>query len=187
MKKKIRHGNRRRAGRWSFFLIAVTAIIVIIFWNNREPKNITPVTAMHPIVATKQAELKAEAADRGISIVITDGLRTVQEQDALYRQGRTADGQIVTNVKGGDSFHQYGLAFDFALRAKDGEVLWDLKYDGNHNGLSDWMEVVSIAKRKGFSWGGDWENFRDYPHLQMDFGYSIRELKRGERPPLLEQ
>ncbi|MNY82762.1 Peptidoglycan L-alanyl-D-glutamate endopeptidase CwlK precursor [compost metagenome] len=58
-----------------------------------------------------------------------------------------------------------------------------MTYDGNGNGESDWMEVVSIAKGLGFTWGGDWENFPDYPHLQMDFGYTIRQLKSGLRPP----
>jgi peptidoglycan L-alanyl-D-glutamate endopeptidase CwlK len=70
---------------------------------------------------------------------------------------------------------------DFALRTKDRDVLWDMEYDGNRNGQSDWMEVVTIAKRLGFTWGGDWVDFPDYPHLQMDFGYSIRELKWGMR------
>ncbi|MNJ02990.1 Peptidoglycan L-alanyl-D-glutamate endopeptidase CwlK precursor [compost metagenome] len=44
------------------------------------------------------------------------------------------------------------------------------------------MEVVTIAKKLGFTWGGDWVNFPDYPHLQMDFGYSIRQLKNGRYP-----
>ena len=108
------------------------------------------------------------------------------EQDVLYQQGRSGDGQIVTNVKGGDSYHNYGLAIDFALRTSKGKVIWDLEYDGNHNGQSDWMEVVAIAKSLGFTWGGDWSRFKDYPHLEMDFGYSIKELKRGERPPDVE-
>ena len=146
-------------------------------------EDVPPVAKLHPIVAAKQDELIAGAHRAGIDILITDGLRDNEEQDALYRQGRTAEGQIVTNVKGGGSYHNYGLAIDFALRTKDGQVLWDLEYDGNGNGQSDWMEVVAIAKELGFTWGGDWESFPDYPHLQMDFGYSIGELKRGKRPP----
>ncbi len=57
-----------------------------------------------------------------------------------------------------------------------------MEYDGNNNGKSDWMEVVEIAKDLGFSWGGDFTRFKDYPHLQMDFGLSIRDLQRGKRP-----
>lgn len=100
----------------------------------------------------------------------------------LYDKGRETEGPIVTHVRGGGSYHNYGLAIDFALKTSRGKVIWDLEYDGNKNGSADWLEVVDIAKRLGFSWGGDWENFKDYPHLQMDFGYSIRELQRGHRP-----
>lgn len=53
-----------------------------------------------------------------------------------------------------------------------------MEYDGNDNGKSDWMEVVSIAKDLGFEWGGDWSGFKDYPHLQMTFGLSLRELQQ---------
>ncbi|PNB52989.1 peptidase M15, partial [Pseudomonas sp. GW456-E7] len=61
----------------------------------------------------------------------------------------------------------YGLAIDFALQKKDGSIIWDLEYDGNQNGKSDWLEVVEIAKKLGFEWGGDWTRFKDYPHLEM--------------------
>ncbi len=53
---------------------------------------------------------------------------------------------------------------------------------GNKNGRSDWYEVVDLAKALGFSWGGDWAQFKDYPHLQMDFGLSINDLQNGEKP-----
>jgi peptidoglycan L-alanyl-D-glutamate endopeptidase CwlK len=58
-----------------------------------------------------------------------------------------------------------------------------MELDGNRNGEPDWFEVVAVAKELGFSWGGDWKSFKDYPHLQMDFGYSISELQRGYHPP----
>lgn len=64
--------------------------------------------------------------------------------------------------------------------------MWDLKRDDNKNGKSDWMEVVAIGKELGFEWGGDWYGFKDYPHMEMDFGLSIRELQYGERPPVKE-
>ena len=132
----------------------------------------------------KMNELIKETKKSGITILITDGFGENQvEQDVLYRQGRSGDGQIVTNVKGGDSYHNYGLAIDFALgKVQRGKVIWDLEYDGNHNGQSDWMKgSVAIAKSLGFTWGGDWSSFKDYPHLQMDFGYSIKELKKAKK------
>ncbi|MDL4841175.1 M15 family metallopeptidase [Aquibacillus rhizosphaerae] len=144
-------------------------------------------TELHPIVNEKKNTLITKAANKNISIVITDGFRTIEEQNAIYARGRTTDGTIVTNAEGGESFHNYGLAIDFALQLGNGDVIWDLAYDGNENGEADWMEVVEIAKDLGFEWGGDWARFQDYPHLQMNFGLSIRELQRGKRPETSEE
>ncbi|MFC4811652.1 M15 family metallopeptidase [Paenibacillus sp. GCM10023250] len=142
-----------------------------------------PVTSLHPVVAAKMMDLIKRTSEAGIVIMITDGFRSKLEQDVLYEQGRSAKGRIVTNAKGGTSYHNYGLAIDFALRTPQGDVIWDMKYDGNKNGKADWQEVAAAAKSLGFAWGGDWKSFKDYPHLQMDFGYSIDELKRGKYPP----
>ncbi|WP_081867087.1 M15 family metallopeptidase [Halobacillus karajensis] len=137
---------------------------------------------LHPTVKERKDELVERVREKGIQIVITEGHRSEEKQDALYAQGRSSEGEVVTHAKGGESYHNYGLAIDFALKAEGGNVIWDREYDGNGNGQSDWMETVEVAKELGFEWGGDWENFKDYPHLQMDFGLSIRELKRGKRP-----
>ncbi|CAM4161371.1 M15 family metallopeptidase [Paenibacillus alkaliterrae] len=188
--------NRRKRNRLLLFIIlAITAALlwkgiweVEQFFPGRDifPPDAAnpPITELHPIVFAKQNELIAETGKLGISILITDGFRSNEEQDEIYARGRTSEGSVVTQVQGGDSYHNYGLAIDFALRTKKGEVVWDMKYDGNENGQADWMEVVAVAKQLGFTWGGDWNNFPDYPHLQMDFGFSIRQLKRGLRPPV---
>ncbi|MGO4108406.1 M15 family metallopeptidase [Paenibacillus sp. YAF4_2] len=146
----------------------------------------TSITSLNPIVAQKADALVAQTSKIGIKILITDDFRSSEEQNVLYKQGRSEPGQVVTNVKGGASFHNYGLAVDFALVKPDGDVIWDMKYDGNGNGKADWMEVVTTAKKLGFTWGGDWTSFKDYPHLQMDFGYSIKDLQKGKRPPTAE-
>ncbi len=150
-----------------------------ISWFRHVPETI----GLHPVVAEKRDQLVALSRDIGIRVLVTDEFRSTEEQDALYRQGRTEDGPIVTTVQGGESYHNYGLAIDFALLSPEGKALWDLEYDGNGNGQADWTEVVAIAKRLGFEWGGDWESFKDNPHLQMDFGFTIRELQGGWRPP----
>ncbi|MBD3922005.1 M15 family metallopeptidase [Paenibacillus sp. PR3] len=165
-------------------LIVLALIIIASVWIYRQaPIEQSPApVGLHPAVAQAGDKLVAGAAKLGITVVITDGFRSSAEQDALYRQGRGDSGAVVTQVKGGDSYHNYGLAIDFALRTPSNDVIWDMKYDGNGNGKADWMEVVAIAKKLGFTWGGDWEGFKDNPHLQMDFGYSIRQLKRGHYP-----
>ncbi|MFD1361199.1 M15 family metallopeptidase [Lentibacillus salinarum] len=137
---------------------------------------------LDPVVAEKTEELVGRAAEENIDIVITETTRSNEKQDELYKQGRTKDGSIVTYAQGGESYHNYGLAVDYALRNHNGDVSWDIHYDGNNNGESDWFEVADMAKELGFEWGGDWSNFKDYPHLQMDFGLSIDQLKQGHRP-----
>lgn len=165
-------------------ILAILALAAVWVYMQGPTEKSPPPTGLHPAVAQASTKLVAEASKLGIEVVITDDFRSSAEQDALYRQGRDDSGMIVTQVKGGESYHNYGLAVDFALRTPSGEVLWDMSYDGNDNGQADWMEVVAIAKRLGFTWGGDWEDFQDNPHLQMDFGYSIRSLKKGRYPSL---
>ena len=73
------------------------------------------ITKCHPRLQELAAELKAECARQGYQIAIGESFRSVAEQDALYAQGRTKPGQIVTNAPGSSysSMHQWGVAFDF--------------------------------------------------------------------------
>jgi peptidoglycan LD-endopeptidase CwlK len=113
----------------------------------------------------------------------THTLRTFAEQDALYAQGRTKKGSKVTNAKGGQSYHNYGLAIDIALLVdKDGNgsfetASWDTKTDFDGDKKADWQEIVAIFKRYGYEWGGDWK-FVDAPHFQKTFSKSIMELQQ---------
>lgn len=138
-------------------------------------------TGMDPGVVRKMDELLGRTAAIGIKIVITDDFRSVEEQNKLYSQGRTSEGKIVTHAKGGESYHNYGLAIDFALKTKSGKIIWDMNADTNGDGRKDWTQVVAIAKELGFEWGGDWTSFPDYPHPQLSYGLSIAELQRGTK------
>ncbi len=182
---------KRKRDRLSFFLVGLGLVtVVILFFQNtnpapktNNPQAFVPLPKdLNPVVRERSNQLIAQAAKKGIVVVITNGFRSSEEQDRLYGQGRTTRGNIVTNAKGGESFHNYGLAIDFALKTPSGTVIWDRQYDGNKNGAADWTEVVKMAKSLGFKWGGDWAQFKDYPHLQMDFGLTIADLKNGQRP-----
>ncbi|PLR78494.1 peptidase M15 [Bacillus sp. V3-13] len=189
---------KRMANLLLFLLIAVGILLFYNFYStqveqtnsltNLFPQKDAPMPVkLHPLVEDKTNELVAVMADVGITVVITEGFRSIEEQDALYEKGRTAEGDIVTHAKGGESFHNFGLAVDFALKTPDGGVIWDMEYDGNGNAKADWMEVVKAAKKLGFEWGGDWQHFKDYPHLQMSLGLTIHDLQRGMRPDADEQ
>jgi peptidoglycan L-alanyl-D-glutamate endopeptidase CwlK len=101
-------------------------------------------------------------------------LRTFAEQNELFAKGRTKPGTIVTRAKGGQSWHNYGMAVDIVLLV-GGKASWDIKTDFDKDGRSDWMEVVDIFKRYGWEWGGDWKFF-DAPHFQKTLGITINEM-----------
>ena len=104
------------------FIIAF-AIIVILFFKETNPPSklntnhsVSFPTELHPIVKERSNQLIQQASKKGIEIVITDGFRSSEEQDRLYNQGRTVEGNIVTYAKGGESYHNYGLLLILLLR-----------------------------------------------------------------------
>jgi peptidoglycan L-alanyl-D-glutamate endopeptidase CwlK len=118
-----------------------------------------------------ECALKGRAKPR-----ITFTYRTFVEQQALYDQGRTKPGPIVTNARPGASYHNYGLAIDFALIIDGMKAVWDTQSDFDQDKVPDWMEVVNIYKKAGWEWGGEWRTLKDYPHLQKTFSHKWQDL-----------
>ncbi|OMD29157.1 hypothetical protein BJP48_18880 [Paenibacillus odorifer] len=146
-------------------------------------KSSTRLIGLHPVVMAAATVLIERCYSRGVPILITQGLRTIAEQNALYEQGRSKPGAIVTNARGGYSYHNFGLAIDFALLLPDGkQVSWNIDRDGNGDKVTDWSEVVQEAKALGFEWGGDFDSFKDYPHFQITFGLTTSQLRAGAKP-----
>jgi hypothetical protein len=102
-----------------------------------------------------------ECLVRGLDVLVYCTLRTHDEQDALYAKGRTEPGDIVTNARGGQSAHNWGLAFDAVPRV-DGKPAWKEPVSG-----ALWQSYGHCAKVAGLEWGGDWQSFKDAPHCQM--------------------
>ncbi len=126
------------------------------------------INTLHPKIRAKTKEfiIRVEK-ELGIKLRITSGLRTWEEQTKLYNKGRTSPGKRVTNAKAGQSYHNYGLAFD-VVEIKNGKAIWN-----NPN----WQRIAAIGKSLGFEWGGDWK-FTDKPHFQMNFGKNHTELAK---------
>jgi len=138
-------------------------------------KSAARLVGLHPVVRAATERLVELAHKAGVPIVITQGYRSIAEQDALYAQGRTKPGKIVTNARGGYSNHNFGVAIDFAVLLPDGKnVSWTVD--------KNWMAVVAFAKQLGFEWGGDWKSFVDTPHFEMIFGLSTANWRAGKRP-----
>ncbi|WP_281169844.1 M15 family metallopeptidase [Flexithrix dorotheae] len=128
-------------------------------------------------------EIILRANDRhGIQLRITQALRTNEEQNNLYAQGRTQtqlnnvglnhvtaqpNAQIVTNARGGQSLHNYGVAID-VVPIVNGTADWN---------STEWNNIGEIGVRAGASWGGNWTNFVDLPHF--DTGQTLEELQNG--------
>lgn len=148
---------------------------------------------LHPKVRAEVEQIYKEICEalKGRAICrFAYTVRTFAEQDALFAQGRTrlfdANGKrlgIVTKAKGGQSFHNYGLAIDIVLLVdKDGNgtneaASWDTKTDFDKDNMADWMEIVAIFEKYKWSWGGKWVGkLNDAPHFEKTFGYTWRDL-----------
>jgi hypothetical protein len=117
-------------------------------------------------------EFVTQARAAGYRVVLASGTRTVSEQNKLYAKGRTEPGNRVTNAKGGDSPHNFGLAFDFAFGNAVGRPTWPAG--------APWAAAAAIGKRLGLEWGGDWKSFTDRPHLELPGWRDVRaEWKRS--------
>lgn len=111
---------------------------------------------LHPKIRPMALALLAKAKTVGIDLKITFGYRTFEEQQALYDQGRTKPGKIVTKAKPGQSFHNYALAID-VVPIVNGKADWESKR---------WEEIGAIGESVGFEWGGRWTKMLDRPHFQ---------------------
>lgn len=131
----------------------------------------TRINTLHPKIRESAKSFILDVQKAGIVLRINSAYRTFEEQDALYNIGRGKQGRIVTNAKGGYSYHNYGLAID-VQEIKNGKLV-------SHE-LSDkafWNKVVPVGKKYGFNWGGAWTSFPDKPHFEKTFGYSCSSLK----------
>jgi len=101
-------------------------------------------------------------------IAIIQTLRTVKEQNALYAQGRTTPGEIVTHARGGYSMHHYGVAFDICPLV-NGKLDW--------NNIPLFEKIGPIGESIGLEWGGHWKTIIDRPHYQYAAGYDIEDFR----------
>ncbi len=99
---------------------------------------------------------------------ITSATRTYEQQVALYRQGQSEDGSIVTRARGGQSKHNFGIAFDLTLFIKGSPAYESPAYD----------TIGHLAKGVGLEWGGNWTSIVDRPHYQWPTGLSLEQLRQ---------
>lgn len=124
-----------------------------------------------PIVATKCQAFIANCQNSGIDVIITSTYRDNESQAALYAQGRTSPGKIVTNANAGQSFHNYKVAFDF-VPIVNGKPSWD---------DSELFESCGkIGESLGLEWAGRWVKFKELAHMQYTEGLTIKDFQDGK-------
>ncbi|MES2685727.1 MAG: M15 family metallopeptidase [Pseudomonadota bacterium] len=127
--------------------------------------------------------------ENGITVLVTSTLRDNESQTALYAQGRTTPGKVVTNAKAGYSWHNFACAVD-VVPLRNGIAVWGTKGDGIDDNPADdktddmevWQRIARHGKQAGLEWAGDWESFKEYAHFQYTGGLSMSELRAGKVP-----
>lgn len=124
------------------------------------------VSLLLPEVHDKANELLARCALEGIILGIVQTYRTFDEQAAIYAQGRTAPGPIVTHSPPGYSWHNWKRAFDVDIVHFPGDP--DTKDVWN----GPWERVGEIGESLGLAWGGRWKS-PDRPHFELTEGITL--------------
>lgn len=106
----------------------------------------------------------------GHDVAVTQIYRTAAEQEAMYQQGRTTPGKIITDAHAWQSAHcatdkgePAAQAFDVALRAGT-RIVWDM------NGTTSvfWSDARDTGNMLGLVWGATFNNPpRDFGHFQL--------------------
>ena len=119
---------------------------------------------LHPELQICVNKFLVECKKQGLDVLVTETLRTLEEQEALYAQGRTKPGNIVTNARGYQSPHAWGVAFDFCRNEKGRE--YD-NSDGFFEFVGEIAKTIFDGTEYDLFWGGDFKSFVDKPHIEM--------------------
>ena len=127
------------------------------------------------------AACKKEASTYGCDYKFISGYRSWAEQDALYAQGRSKPGDIVTNARGGYSYHDFKIAADGGVFTVSGVYMDDGTPSQQTLAEKVHGACASLAPAFGLVWGGSWKGFRDTPHWQVDTGHSSPTAKDRDK------
>jgi len=126
---------------------------------------------LHPKLQELAKKHIAKCKEAGIDLLIYCTYRSIEEQNALYAQGRTKPGNKVTNAKGGQSYHNYRVAYDCGP-VVSGNVAW------NRNDL--FKKIGEIGESLGLTWGGHFKSIVDLPHFQYTGGLTLKDFQAGK-------
>jgi peptidoglycan L-alanyl-D-glutamate endopeptidase CwlK len=122
-----------------------------------------------PALQDKIHALAAVLKPQGIDLEVIEGLRSWQESDVLFQEGRTLQNgvwiitdlrHVVTNARGGYSWHNLGMAVDCAPEIIEGQIDWN----GDH---PQWKRMEEAGVSLGLVTGATWKRIVDAPHFQL--------------------
>lgn len=128
-----------------------------------------------PQVKALAEKFIARCKEEGIDLLITSTYRDKESQAALFAQGRTAPGKIVTNARAGQSFHNYRVALD-VVPLRNGKPVWNT---ANEDAVL-WKKLGAIGKECGLEWAGEWRTFKEFPHFQYTGGLTLADFQAGK-------
>jgi peptidoglycan L-alanyl-D-glutamate endopeptidase CwlK len=101
-------------------------------------------------------EVTAKLSTDGLIFKIISGTRTYDDQNELFAHGRTKSGPVITRARGGQSNHNFGVAWDIGI-FRNGEYIPESEL---------YKKAGGIGKAQRLEWGGDWASIQDLPHFQ---------------------
>lgn len=142
-----------------------------------------------PELFKRHSEFAKGMAEAGLNYAVTTTLRTYDEQQALWAQGREplekvntlrakagmvpidedANRRKVTWTLASRHLMQrdgFSHAFDIVIINDLGKASWDVKADMNKDGEKDYYQAGLIGEKCGLIWGGRWAN-PDFPHFEI--------------------
>jgi peptidoglycan LD-endopeptidase CwlK len=122
-----------------------------------------------PAAQAKAREFMKALAGQPLTYRILSGTRTYAEQNTLFAQKPS-----VTKARGGQSNHNFGVAWDIGIF--EGGKYYTGATKKEEKAYDDLGALIK-AKVPGIEWGGDWKSFKDKPHYQLATGKSVKELR----------
>ena len=123
-----------------------------------------------PAAQIKAREFINATKGQALTYKIISGTRTYAEQDVLFKKKPK-----VTNAKGGESNHNFGIAWDVGIFENGKYYTGDTKKEDR--AYVD-LGALIMQNVQGLEWGGNWTSFVDKPHYQLPTGKKVSEVRK---------
>jgi peptidoglycan L-alanyl-D-glutamate endopeptidase CwlK len=161
-------------GKWgpktdaAFSALTAQGALIAAVYGTFDTMSERAIRTLQPTAQRLAREFLKRVLAAKIPARIISGTRTYAEQDALYARGRNGDpSKPVTNAKGGQSNHNFGVAWDIGIFARGTYRSASLLY----------AKAAKVGLAPGIEWGGHWIRFPDQPHYQLATGIELASVR----------